>query len=185
MRPVSQAVWLRRTCAPGRVCMRFLTTGGRLCRASVPPHHPPSPLSSKVSQLNLVDLAGSERVGRSGATGATLEEAKNINQSLSALGNCIHALTSTGRSHIPYRDSKLTHLLKESIGGNCKTFLVVTASLAWVRCCVLDESWRKHAYVVTHCACCICLLCCRLMRRKRCQRCASARGPRRLRTACG
>jgi len=88
------------------------------------PHH------SKVSHLNLVDLAGSERVSRSRVTGAALDEARSINQSLSALGNCIFALSSNNRSHIPYRDSKLTHLLKESIGGNCKTFLVITASLA-------------------------------------------------------
>jgi len=90
-------------------------------------------LNSKNGHMNLVDLAGSERVGRSGASGATLEEAKSINQSLSALGNCIQALSTSGRSHIPYRNSKLTHLLKESIGGNCKTFLVITASLAIVR----------------------------------------------------
>jgi hypothetical protein len=55
-----------------------------------------------------------------------------INQSLSALGNCIHALTETNRTHIPYRDSRLTHLLKESIGGNTKTVLVVTGTLAEV-----------------------------------------------------
>lgn len=86
--------------------------------------------SSKVSQLNLVDLAGSERVLRTGAAGTTLDEAKSINQSLSALGNCIHALTTEGRPHIPYRDSRLTHLLKESLGGNTKTVLFVTGSLA-------------------------------------------------------
>ncbi len=55
-----------------------------------------------------------------------------INQSLSALGNCIHALTEASRTHIPYRDSRLTHLLKESIGGNTKTVLVVTGTLAEV-----------------------------------------------------
>jgi kinesin family protein 5 len=80
-----------------------------------------------ISKLNLVDLAGSERVNRSGATGLTLTEAKNINQSLSCLGNCILALTKK-TPHVPYRESKLTHILKESIGGNCKTFLVITLS---------------------------------------------------------
>lgn len=69
--------------------------------------------STKTGKLNLVDLAGSEKVGKTGATGQTLEEAKKINQSLSALGNCIHSLTETKKNkHVPYRDSKLTHVLK-------------------------------------------------------------------------
>jgi Kinesin motor domain len=68
---------------------------------------------SQVGKLNLVDLAGSERVRLSGATGQRLEESKKINQSLSALGNVIAALTDPkGRQHIPYRDSKLTRLLE-------------------------------------------------------------------------
>jgi len=84
--------------------------------------------SIKRGILNLVDLAGSESVGKSGATGTTLEEAKKINQSLSALGNCIYALGQKKRGHIPYRDSKLTHILRESLGGNCKTTLLITCS---------------------------------------------------------
>jgi kinesin family member 5 len=68
--------------------------------------------TTKVGKLNLVDLAGSEKVGKTGATGQTLEEAKKINQSLSALGNCIHALTESHRGHIPYRDSTLTRILQ-------------------------------------------------------------------------
>eukprot|EP01104_Vermistella_antarctica_P017093 TRINITY_DN5999_c0_g1_i1.p1 TRINITY_DN5999_c0_g1~~TRINITY_DN5999_c0_g1_i1.p1 ORF type:complete len:1108 (-),score=331.87 TRINITY_DN5999_c0_g1_i1:74-3397(-) len=83
--------------------------------------------SIKRGRMNLIDLAGSEKIGKTGATGQTLEEAKKINQSLSALGNCIHALTE-GKGHIPYRDSKLTRLLQESLGGNTKTTLVITAS---------------------------------------------------------
>ncbi|RLO09219.1 hypothetical protein DYB28_014713, partial [Aphanomyces astaci] len=72
--------------------------------------------SFKVGKLNLVDLAGSERVRLSGATGQRLEESKKINQSLSALGNVIAALTDTrGRQHIPYRDSKLTRILEDSL----------------------------------------------------------------------
>lgn len=64
-----------------------------------------------LGKFNLVDLAGSERISKTGATGDTLEEAKKINQSLSALANCISAL-SRGQSHVPYRDSKLTFLLR-------------------------------------------------------------------------
>ena len=67
--------------------------------------------STKTGRLNLVDLAGSEKVGKSGATGQTLEEAKKINQSLSSLGQVIKALAE-GRAHVPYRDSKLTRLLQ-------------------------------------------------------------------------
>ena len=84
--------------------------------------------TSKSSCLNLVDLAGSERVSRSGVENSALKEACNINQSLSCLGSCIHALTQKGRSHIPYRDSKLTHMLKESLGGNSRTCLLTTIS---------------------------------------------------------
>lgn len=64
--------------------------------------------SMKEGRLNLADLAGSEKVGKTGATGETLEEAKKINQSLSALGNCINALTKSKKGHVPYRDSRLT-----------------------------------------------------------------------------
>ena len=77
--------------------------------------------------LNMVDLAGSEKVSKTGAVGETLQEAKKINLSLSTLGNVIHALTKNSE-HIPYRDSKLTRLLKESLGGNYKTSLIVTCS---------------------------------------------------------
>jgi kinesin family protein 5 len=86
--------------------------------------------STKSSRLNLADLAGSEKVGKTGATGETLEEAKKINQSLSALGNCIVALTKAPekRKHVPYRDSKLTFILRESLGGNSKTTLLIACS---------------------------------------------------------
>lgn len=67
-------------------------------------------------------MAGSERVSITGAIGTRLEESKKINQSLSALGNVIAALTDKkSRTHIPYRDSKITRLLEDSLGGNCKT----------------------------------------------------------------
>jgi kinesin family protein 5 len=76
--------------------------------------------SVRVGKLNLADLAGSERIERTHATGETLEEAKKINQSLSALGNCINSLTDSKRTHTPFRDSTLTFLLKDSLGGNTK-----------------------------------------------------------------
>eukprot|EP00499_Haloplacidia_sp_CaronLabIsolate_P015076 CAMPEP_0196775410 /NCGR_PEP_ID=MMETSP1104-20130614/4010_1 /TAXON_ID=33652 /ORGANISM="Cafeteria sp., Strain Caron Lab Isolate" /LENGTH=612 /DNA_ID=CAMNT_0042145575 /DNA_START=68 /DNA_END=1902 /DNA_ORIENTATION=- len=87
--------------------------------------------SFRVGKLNLVDLAGSERVRLTGATGQRLEESKKINQSLSALGNVIAALTNPrGRQHIPYRDSKLTRILEDSLGGNCKTTMMAMVSPA-------------------------------------------------------
>ncbi|TAQ86834.1 hypothetical protein B7494_g4857 [Chlorociboria aeruginascens] len=84
--------------------------------------------SAKSGQLFLVDLAGSEKVGKTGATGQTLEEAKKINKSLSALGMVINNLTDGKSSHIPYRDSKLTRILQESLGGNSRTTLIVNCS---------------------------------------------------------
>ncbi|OMJ25260.1 Kinesin heavy chain, partial [Smittium culicis] len=83
---------------------------------------------TKSGQLSLVDLAGSEKVGKTGATGQTLEEAKKINKSLSSLGNVINALTDGKSSHIPYRDSKLTRILQESLGGNSRTTLIINCS---------------------------------------------------------
>ena len=85
--------------------------------------------SEKKGILNLVDLAGSEKVSHSGVTGNNLEEAKKINLSLSALGKVIQSLICNNE-HIPYRDSKLTRLLQESLGGNFKTTLLVTCSPA-------------------------------------------------------
>ena len=84
--------------------------------------------SMKSGQLFLVDLAGSEKVGKTGASGQTLEEAKKINKSLSALGMVINALTDSKASHVPYRDSKLTRILQESLGGNSRTTLIINCS---------------------------------------------------------
>nr|AEG74528.1 kinesin-2 motor subunit FLA8 [Dunaliella salina] len=78
----------------------------------------------RVGKLNLVDLAGSERQSKTGATGDRLKEATKINLSLSALGNVISALVDGKSGHIPYRDSKLTRLLQDSLGGNTKTVMV-------------------------------------------------------------
>lgn len=84
--------------------------------------------AQKSGQLFLVDLAGSEKVGKTGASGQTLEEAKKINKSLSALGMVINSLTDGKSTHIPYRDSKLTRILQESLGGNSRTSLIVNCS---------------------------------------------------------
>ena len=70
-------------------------------------------------KLYLVDLAGSEKIGKTGAEGEVLEEAKNINKSLSALGNVISALAEGTKTHIPYRDSKMTRILQEALGKFC------------------------------------------------------------------
>lgn len=78
------------------------------------------------SMLYLVDLAGSERVKKSQVSASRLDEAKKINFSLAALGNCIHALTEQKSTHVPFRDSKLTRILSDSLGGNSKTAMVVT-----------------------------------------------------------
>ncbi|KAL4222761.1 Kinesin-1 heavy chain [Mactra antiquata] len=81
-------------------------------------------------KLYLVDLAGSEKVSKTGAEGAVLDEAKNINKSLSALGNVISALAEGNKSHVPYRDSKLTRILQESLGGNARTTMIICCSPA-------------------------------------------------------
>jgi hypothetical protein len=104
-----------------------------------------------VSKFTLVDLAGSERLSEGEKTLERIEEAKFINKSLSALGNVIYALknqqyliekimnkrssSNDGRNiktfmggHIPYRDSKLTHILKDSLGGNSHTHIIITLS---------------------------------------------------------
>lgn len=78
------------------------------------------------SKLLMVDLAGSERVRKTTSKGTRLDEAKSINTSLSALGNVIAALAESNMSHVPYRDSKLTKILHDSLGGTASTSLVAT-----------------------------------------------------------
>ncbi|XXG65369.1 hypothetical protein AAC387_Pa05g3086 [Persea americana] len=93
----------------------------------------------RFSRLNLVDLAGSERQKSSGAEGERLKEATNINKSLSTLGLVIMNLVniSNGKSqHVPYRDSKLTFLLQDSLGGNSKTTII--ANISPSNCCALE-----------------------------------------------
>ncbi|KAF5478399.1 hypothetical protein F2P56_004960 [Juglans regia] len=83
------------------------------------------PAIVRKGKLVVVDLAGSERIDKSGSEGHTLEEAKSINLSLSALGKCINALAENS-VHVPVRDSKLTRLLRDSFGGTARTSLVIT-----------------------------------------------------------
>ena len=98
----------------------------------------------KTSKLHLVDLAGSEKVGKTEAEGQQLEEAKNINKSLSTLGLVINHLTKSRRPgekvHVPYRDSKLTRLLQDSLGGNSRTTLII---------CCSTSSWNADETVST------------------------------------
>ena len=90
-------------------------------------------MMTKSSQIALVDLAGSERADSTGATGDRLKEGSAINQSLSILGNCIKALADSAegkRTVVPFRDSKLTMLLKNALGGNSKTVMIAALSPA-------------------------------------------------------
>jgi hypothetical protein len=98
------------------------------------------------AKINLVDLAGSERVKSTGATGATLKEGANINKSLSALGNVINALVEAGKgknTFIPYRNSKLTRVLQESLGGNSITTMLAALSPA---ACNFEETLSTLKY---------------------------------------
>lgn len=84
---------------------------------------------ARKSTICLVDLAGSERISKTGATGAQLKEAQSINLSLMTLGRVISVLAKGGQpAHIPYRESKLTQLCRDFIGGNAKTFVLATVS---------------------------------------------------------
>ena len=83
---------------------------------------------SKIGKLYLVDLAGSEKISKSGVTGFNLIEAEKINLSLTTLGRVIYNLTDGKSQHVPYRESKLTRVLQESLGGNSKTCLIITCS---------------------------------------------------------
>lgn len=94
------------------------------------------PLNEKLSEINLVDLAGSERAASTGATGARLQEGSNINKSLMILGKVISTLanksTRGGPIVVPYRESKLTFILRNALGGNSKTAMIAALSPASV-----------------------------------------------------
>lgn len=95
----------------------------------------------RVAKLSLIDLAGSERAAKTKNQGIRMIEGANINRSLLALGNCINALGDRAvggkGAYVPFRDSKLTRLLKDSLGGNCRTTMIANISPA--RHC-LEES---------------------------------------------
>ncbi|WVQ70657.1 hypothetical protein IAR50_000179 [Cryptococcus sp. DSM 104548] len=106
----------------------------------------------KVSKISLVDLAGSERQGSTGATGTRLKEGANINRSLTTLGKVIAALAAGSgggkkkkEDHVPYRDSVLTWLLKESLGGNSKTAMI--AAISTLRYADAAKKIKTHAVV--------------------------------------
>jgi len=114
----------------------------------------------RTAQLNLVDLAGSERVANTGAAGERLKEAGNINKSLLTLGSVIAKLSEGGGTgHVNYRDSKLTRILQNSLGGNartgmicaCTTFQRSCSSSAGelCRCNVVDTTEGVHPYQMT------------------------------------
>lgn len=95
-----------------------------------------------MAKLSMIDLAGSERGSATGYNGARFTEGSNINKSLLALGNCINSLAD-GLRHIPYRDSKLTRLLKDSLGGNCCTVMIANISPSSLS---LDDTYNTLKY---------------------------------------
>ncbi|CAF0841159.1 unnamed protein product [Brachionus calyciflorus] len=110
----------------------------------------------RAGKLHLVDLAGSERQSKTGATGIRLKEATKINLSLSTLGNVISALVDGKSTHIPYRNSKLTRLLQDSLGGNSKTVMVANVgpadynydeSISTLRYATRAKSIKNHAHI--------------------------------------
>lgn len=96
----------------------------------------------KCVKLSMIDLAGSERASATGCKGDRFKEGANINKSLLALGNCINSL-SDGTKHIPYRDSKLTRLLKDSLGGNCQTVMIANIGPSSV---TYDDTYNTLRY---------------------------------------
>lgn len=101
-------------------------------------------------KITLCDLAGSERIKRSESEGQRLAEAQRINSSLLELGNVVSALATPGHTHVPFRNSVLTRLLQESLGGNCKTSLIVCCSPL-----MRDQSETKGALLFGQRAMCV------------------------------
>lgn len=109
--------------------------------------------SEQCATLSIIDLAGSERASATQNSGKRMTEGANINKSLLALGNCINALCEGVKGHIPYRNSKLTRLLKFSLGGNCRTVMVCRGVIVMPHsntftdrlCLSLLAALRRHA----------------------------------------
>ncbi|XP_075693841.1 kinesin-like protein KIF18A isoform X2 [Rhinoderma darwinii] len=99
----------------------------------------------RIAKMSLIDLAGSERASATNSKGDRLREGTNINRSLLALGNVINALADpkTKKQHIPYRNSKLTRLLKDSLGGNCHTIMIAAVSPSSVS---YDDTYNTLKY---------------------------------------
>lgn len=118
------------------------------------------------SKINLVDLAGSERAKLSGAdeNAGLMKECVNINKSLSALGNVIAALGEGGRTmHVPYRESKLTQLLEESLGGNAQTVMINAVSVSRTNAARQFTPWPQANLATVHLlchSCCTCVVLC-------------------------
>ena len=100
--------------------------------------------SYTLSKLNLVDLAGSERIGKTLSEGKTQEESVYINKSLTFLEQTIIALSDRRRDHVPYRQSKLTHVLKNSLGGRCQTVMIGNV---WGEASQLEETVSSKIYL--------------------------------------
>lgn len=108
--------------------------------------------AQKQSKINLIDLAGSERADKTGATGARFQEGIKINQSLSALGNCIKDLSikmKKPKHHVRYRDSVLTRLLQDSLGGNSKTIMLAALSPA-------SDNYEETLTTLRYACACVC-----------------------------
>ncbi|KAM6173275.1 kinesin-like protein KIF18A isoform 2-T2 [Erethizon dorsatum] len=99
----------------------------------------------RIAKMSLIDLAGSERASSTSATGTRFVEGTNINRSLLALGNVINALADTKKKnqHVPYRNSKLTRLLKDSLGGNCQTIMIAAVSPSFL---FYDDTYNTLKY---------------------------------------
>ena len=102
-----------------------------------------------MSKLNLVDLAGSERLAKTQSQGITQKEAQYINKSLSFLEQAVVGLSDSRKSFVQFRQSKLTHVLKDSIGGNCMTYMIANI---WPEARHMEETviTNQHFNVVSH-----------------------------------
>jgi len=124
---LSRSLEARRLQQAAAAATAAAATGGADGEPSAPPAAAPPPPPRMVcvrSKLHLVDLAGSERLEKTASEGAIRREAQAINKSLAFLEQVVVALLEKGRDHVPYRQSKLTHMLKDALGGHCRTRMI-------------------------------------------------------------